>query len=495
MNFSKKVKVESINHSAEQLVEFEVPRLNNWTVNQSRVSRSYSMGSSGTVTSFKVSQDGNVPDEITTSIQGNVTDVLQIQPSFQVLPRIPKTLKLVYDIPETYETGNFTGSIVFNGSNLSRTVNISLELSDDQDPEIKLTEFPDVEATQQVDFKVRAVDNRKVQKVTGKVYKINSSGNNTTEEQVSEFFFKNTGEDVFKHVYDETGEEGNYSITVTAFDSSGNNDSIQGSFQVVPLDVVNVYNSNFNYGKIIHGEGKNRTILELEEKEEVRLGFHKLIPRSFVNESQIGIVHEDWSEPHLFDRLGDTIKLRETGNYSLYVKPGEGENHTEFNGEIDIITPEKHVSEPNIFFGGTGVQGFATPTRFSAAGLEGRAYYSDFENGVPTEKAVIVRGDASDCRGVDRMTDCIQNLNLDKVKDLSQQVQQLSGRVHPGWKYLSGILFFGMILNRYSSKIRWKFGGFLQTDALVNYKKVAQERSKDDFEIENLNHESETSLR
>lgn len=469
-NFTEEILVESDNHDTTQELQFFLAAVNNWTVNETSIEEEFANEESGKLTTLQVEQHGNVPDEIDISITGNITNLLETRATIQALPALPQRFTVDYEIPFDQEPGNYTGAIEFEGTNHSQTVDVSLGVRDETPPEIVDTRFKDVEATQNTEFQVITTDNIKIGVVLGEVYQLVEDGNGTEARVLEEFMFTHDSGDNYTHTFRETSEIGNYSVNVTAIDTSGNNQTVTEQFQVLPLDAVRVWDFNFNIGEVIQGAEKDRTILEVTDDSDIELVWDNIVPEDV--QVEIGLIHEDWEATRYFNEPGDSIELRETGNYSVVTNTVFGENITTFNTRLTLELPEQHVEEEDIIFEGRAIQNFAEPMEFTEAGLQGRLFYSEFEDGIPVTKAVYVEGDASDCQGVQLMTDCIPGLDHGAIVELTESNQQLSSRLTL-WKSATVFLgFFAIVVWIGGRRVR-RNAGLLYTQRMIQYNNVA----------------------
>lgn len=433
-NYSRSISVVAGNQTASVNSNFTVEKLNKWNLSNSSVPTTLNTGDEEIIDNITVEQLGNVDSQFETSINGNVSSIVSVTPSFKVYKNIPYELSLNSFVSDSKPPGTYTGDILLNqqGYSQKKNVSLSIEVIDDEKPEIRNTLNRDVEVDEQQTFKISTLDNVGINKVNATVKRfVNTTNESAVNKTVSKLSF-NKGEADSVYLQDDTYlQTGKYYINYNVYDSSGNKADETQSFEVEKLDAIDLSSQTISVDEVVKGETKKIQVFELNKPANVLVDFKGFTPENAsVN---VALKKEDAAASMPFKSDGSNRTVTETGNYFLEITAQEGESSTDFNGELEYIYKELNesqvVKEQNQFFEGTTISNYPEPENTTVEGVVVNTYYEYNENETPETVNLQVSRDASVCLGKEEIDDCITSVDVGKIEEQGEKIAALSGAV------------------------------------------------------------------
>lgn len=346
----------------------KIPEVSNWTLSTRSLKNNISVGSNGEIQELNVTLEGNTETRLTANITGNLSQYYDTDPYFDIYPEIPKTLNIGFGVPSDTNFGNYTGQLVLeDGNGTNKTVNLTARFRDEISPKIADADYEDTMATRPSIGNVVVDENLEVDSVTAEIVRTveEEQGNETVEvnETVGTYTFeKQENTDLWTHDFTDTSVIAPYFAHIKVNDTAGNTVNRTIGFTVDGLDAVQIRRQDFEFDKI-NEQGETRTvILENTVESPFNLSLNSLNYEG--NSSlQVGVVPPDGDQPRYFQDNDDRLEFEQSGEYELVVNSYEEEprqNLYEYDGHIEVETPEQHYPVENGFFGGT-VDSFGYP--------------------------------------------------------------------------------------------------------------------------------------
>lgn len=403
------------------------------------------------------------------SVSGNASQILETPDAVTLFENQSSGFPLIANVPESQSFGDYRGNLSLTGqenSNFSDSINVSLNVFDNIEPEIKSADVDSVQATESVTWSVVASDNLNVSSVSGEIIKesLVEEGNQTVLQNstLKTASFEENSEGAWTYTFSDTGEISDYYLNLTAEDSSGNSVSLVESFEVSGLDSINVFSSNFVFDTI---QTKDDTGFELVESsiegKEFNISLDNLTYGG--NETvQIGVLPPESESPEIVG-TGETSSFSKKGGYELVlIHTGSNEvegTHT-VTGSLTVEKPSNHVSpvSVDVDFSGT-VKNLDKPPEkcLRVAEFDSCVAYSldqaqslfDDEYGVDQGDRsfayLIGRIPTSDVEGSSEWGD-ESSLTFGEFEEQKQEINSLESeldrKVEPFWRALSLFLIF-----------------------------------------------------
>ena len=168
-------------------------------------------------------------------------------------PNSTQTILVNYFVPSNTASGIYDYIIMINDTieNIVSNISVALSVSDNIPPVItNLNITPTVNITQQEHISTTITDNVNVSYATV----------NIVQNTIGQIFNMTQNGDVFTYDY-YPATINNYSVIVTAYDTSNNQATANGNFTAVPFNPIAVYSVDF--GKIKIGTAQSKTIATL----------------------------------------------------------------------------------------------------------------------------------------------------------------------------------------------------------------------------------------
>jgi hypothetical protein len=474
-DYSTEFKVSSQEQTFSETLNYNVPRVNQWNMTPLEAHKNVQTGEEGVLQNFTVFQEGNADIEVGVNLEGNISDIIDPVPPQNVYPDVNSSFDLKYNVGNSLQPGFYNGTLNVSQQSSSKFTagNVSLNVSDNENPEFGLSDFEDVEATLSEDFKIKVTDNVEVDNVVGEVrreYEVETgSGNNTStelrNESVKVLEFENTEGEAYSAEFSETEVIGDYYVTVRAEDTSGNEKEVVKEFEVTALESLVVPSDTVNFGSVVSGEEKRVEAFEVQDETEVNVSLNGVTPENASVE--IGVREEDDSATRLLGDDGYVI-VDEPGTYFIEAKPDGTKVSYRFNGEIEFDTVEQHVDVSDLFFEGKAILDYPEPRNLTVRGVEAMAFYTYDANGDPDKIVRKLVRDASVCRGLQDIKQCAGDPNLDKVDDQAETIEGLESN-KDAWKF--AFLFLGIVFVGYigASRRRSKLAGLQKVQYEMDY--------------------------
>lgn len=210
-------------------------------------------------------------------------------------------------------------------------------------------------------------ENLEVDSVTAEIVRTveEEQGNETVEvnETVGTYTFEKQESTVlWTHELEDISVIAAYYARIKVNDTAGNSVNRTIGFDVDGLDAVQILRQDFEFDKI-NEQGETQTvILENTVASPFNLSLNSL---NYEGNStlQVGVVPPEGDQPRYFQDNDDRLKFEQSGEYELVVNSYEEEpwqSLYEYDGHIEVETPEQHYPVEDIFFGGT-VDSFGYP--------------------------------------------------------------------------------------------------------------------------------------
>lgn len=353
-------------------LDITVAESKTWNITNSSIKDNVSVSTEGNIGQYTLENTGNSDVRVNQTINGEISEYISVADTVTLFPKIPQTRTLAYDIPEDTDFGNYTGNLTISSSenNISKTLNLSVEVLDDISPKVDSKSFESFEATQGHPFTVEASDNLEVESVEAKILYESSTVNGTENQtlEVLNFEKNNQTESWRANMTNETRVD-EYFVIGNVTDTAGNSENFTDSFSINTLQ-------SFSPEEIIElprykeAEEVTKHLSELQTSTEIGITLDSI--KGNFSDYQIGLeVQKNSSEDAeriFFDEIGDTITLNEKSNVSLVVYSEESQR---FNGQLSFDTPRYHKEIPPSRFEGEFTD-FVTPkdTKFTVSGIK-----------------------------------------------------------------------------------------------------------------------------
>lgn len=341
--------------------QWELVNLGNKTENQS-----VSLGTSGNLFEFGIDNQGNTDLQFSMDITGNASKVIDITDSTSVGSDTERGVLVSYSAPRDLEKGDYPGEIMVDQNNNTEKFNVSVELVDDIDPEIRSIDNPEsVQATNSIDLEVFATDNLGVNNVTGEVvYTGNQNNNSTNSTQSWDVTFTQSNNDprIWETTFDDTTEIGSHRLDVEVSDASNNTVTDNSTFEVESLDVVNV-TRNIEFAKARKETMVTEQGFVIGEETPVT------VTASGINAQGDWtiLIREPSGNRRFLNNNGNSLTVRETGEYDVGFSTDETGL---YNGELNYSLVDQHVDVPNTEFNGEIVN-YTLPEAFNKTWIQG----------------------------------------------------------------------------------------------------------------------------
>lgn len=291
-------------------------------------------------------------------INGNVSSIVDTPESITLFENQSSGFPVVANVPLTQRFGSYKGNVTLTGqnnSNFTQSVNLTVDVVDNVDPEFTNVDIGSVQATQSVNWSVGVDDNLNVSNVSAGVVREVEADNGNKTILVNQSFkdsidFTEVSQGSYRYSFTDTDEIGTYFLNVSVVDSSGNSVSRVERFSVDGLDSVTVLDSRPVFDTI---RPKSRTSLELIENKVGGTRFSVVLDdfRYGGNESvRLGLRRVDTEGSPTFVEVNESAVFSDTGVYEVVVlHQGSGEikgTHS-FTGSFRVLKPGQHVSPVN----------------------------------------------------------------------------------------------------------------------------------------------------
>lgn len=481
-------------------IEAEVIPYSNWTVQTNQTTSTASVGSSGTLTELKFTQNGNVQSNLEINASGNLSQYLGLNNEFTVYPQNTITKTVAYSIPSDTDFGVYNASLFINGSEgLNQTVNFSTTFEDNIPPEITSVNTPDLMSTKETEFSFEAGDNLNISSNSFEVWReveVDQGNQTFVENQTVDTYSFDKVENTDEYVlnFTDTDVIDNYYYNLSVTDKSNNTASREGSFKVQGLDAVNVLDSNFEFESVyprnednVVGSADNtadKQILELTEETDVELQLRNFSHGDDNSSIEIGVLKPGDEVKTEFDGEGSTITVSDEGVYSLVVDADKVED---YSGVIGVSTVPQHVEISNEirFEGLVNNPEYPPEQSWSLRGWNASLEYVDVDDDPePDVMRRVLEGDADRCKGFSSAEECpelkdVENI-VENVKDENERLSQAKNTAQflmfVSW---GGLLFFiaTVFFNRYGA-------GVFEVEKRIHRPKIGQQvNSIDEIEV------------
>lgn len=461
-NLNLSLQDDSDNTTKDSLeLDLDVQPFTEWSFNKDEIIRNASVLSGGSI-NLSVDAQGNTADTLALNTSGNLSEVgFTVQSPVTVVPDESLTVANGFSVPRNKEFGWYNGSINGEGAGFNDSVNVSIKVFDDIEPEITSSSFPDVMALQDQKFTVEVSDNLDVANVTGNVtYETTEMVGNETvvvEEELVEMNFSESGSEtgVWSYTLSDTDRKGNYSYFVRAVDESGNSVNVTGSFQVNRLDSVSVLQSDFEF-KDVRPRTDDAPERQVEEKvfrkefeKELQLGLTDFSHRKNNSSMTVGIKNQDSDNIEFLYRDGENqgnVTVTDSGVYSLVVySDSKGDT---YSGDLQLYPVPQHVEIDGLIrFSGVVVDPEypALPETRSIGDFEGGIEFILNSNDVPVGiRFTGENRDIEDCKGVESWNNCIPGYTLGELPEAREEREEAIKRANT-WERNGKVAVFGFL--------------------------------------------------
>lgn len=437
----------------------KVESVSNWTVEKTTSKDNISVGNTGQLLTYNLTQTGNTDEEITVQTTGNISNYLVFDQKITARKGIEKTISIDYQVPSDTPFGNYNGSINFTASTLNQSFTVKTQFKDGIDPGIQNISTPDLMATEKPVFKITATDNLNVKSVNADIRKKNQSGNNYLDFKKDINFQPKNNSDQWTYKLTETDQRGKYRINFTVFDEAGNKVSGNSSYEISRLNATKVTNDNFRFDPIwSEGEISQSFLLNFQEVNSELTLVSQDIPENSGVKFKVLLPGDEQPTPI---ELNQPLKIEDEGEYKLFVESEDYQfNSTkEYSGRLNISVPEEHIDVPDVVFGGElKTDNDPKPRSLSLGQFRGRLTYLESANttrisnllseieGSDEGLAVYIGAvNRQNCQGSTEWSDeSCADLSIGELEDVKQsmnetnaEIEQVRDNRSSHWLYLT----------------------------------------------------------
>lgn len=355
--------------------------VSNWTVQKTSSKSNVSVGNTGELLTYNITQNGNIDEDISVSATGNISDYIVFDSNVVARKGIEKQISIDYQIPSDTGFGRYNGTINFTGDSYSSNLSVETVFKDGITPEIQNISTPDLMATEKPEIKVVATDNLNIDSVTGNISKLNESSGNYLDFKDGVEFSKKENTDTWIYQLQDTDEKGKYRLDVQVVDEADNSVQANSTYSISRLNVTQVLNSNFRFDDVWPESDERRSLLENTQEVDSNI---TLVSTDVPDAAEVSfrILYPGEEQPTEIEE-GETLQISKTGEYELVVDTGDHSfNQTkEYSGVLNISVPEQHIPVPQVDFGGDlRTDNDPKPRSLSIGQFRGRLTYLDSAN-------------------------------------------------------------------------------------------------------------------
>ena len=317
----------------------------NYSINQTSFSENINLGATGQLNPFSLVPEGNTDGVVDASLSGNVSEIINIPPSFALIQGVNTDVSVNYQVGRTQDTGTYTGNITLTRNNDQRDVDLELSVQDRINPEIENLNVEGYESFTPSNFTVVPSDNAGIERVNATIFEVvNESRDRRETFQLNDL----PNNDVYSFKPN-INKPGDYSVDFNITDIGGNTVSATDSFTVLRLDAVDVRNQRTVEMDVFRTGSTNEVDLgSITADTDVEIELDEF--SSEVDDSSYQIsVFSDSEGPEFFNSVNDTVLFTEAANLSLRVESEEAE---QFNGRLEFDGLQYHEDVDPVTFAG-----------------------------------------------------------------------------------------------------------------------------------------------
>jgi len=359
----------------------EILPVSNWTVEKNSSQNNVSVGNTGELLTYNLTQNGNIDEDISVSATGNLSDYIVFDSNVVARKGIEKQISIDYQIPSDTGFGRYNATINFTGKSYGSNLTVETVFKDGIKPEIQNISTPNFMATENPEMKVVATDNLNIESVTGNISKLNESSGNYLDFKDGAEFSKKENTDTWSYQLQDTDEKGKYRLDVQVVDEADNSVQANSTYGISRLNVTQVLNSNFRFDDVWPESEERRSLLENTQEVDSEI---TLVSTDVPDSADVSfrILYPGEEQPTEIDQ-GETLEINKQGEYDLVVETGDHSfNETkEYSSVLNISVPKQHISVPQIDFGGDlRTDNDPKPRSLSVGQFRGRLTYLDSAN-------------------------------------------------------------------------------------------------------------------
>jgi hypothetical protein len=332
-------------NNSSKTYNIQIQEVFNYSVNQSKFSGNVNLGSSGEITAFELSPEGNTRSSVDTSVEGNISELISVPGSISMVQGVDREVLLSYQISRSEETGLYNGTLDLERDDSTNSLNLSLQVQDKIDPEVGNTSVESYMAFDSENFTITVSDNAGIYKVNSTISEI-VNGSKEFREDYELSSMPNSDEYSFKP---DINKPGRYVVDFFITDSGNNTVNTSEEFDVLQLDALDINNDRtLQFSDYRVGSMNEEDLGDNSIGTDVEITLDDFSQDMEEEEWEISVL-SDQEGPKYLNSVNDSIFFSEKANLSLRIETEEAES---FNGRLDFDGLQYHEEVDSVSFSG-----------------------------------------------------------------------------------------------------------------------------------------------